>query len=115
MRPGEFRDLIEIQQDSSAAGSAQPDYSGAPKYRSVPCKITPIAGSETWRGRQLEAHRSHVIECQYLDGVGPTMRAKVLSGLFRGLYLNFSDVRPLEMQGGRARKLEMLCTEVVST
>lgn len=115
MRPGEFRDVIDIEQDRSAAGAPVPDYSGTPKYRDVPCKITAISGSETWRGRQLEAHRSHVIECQYLPEVTATMRARVKSGVFSGCYLNFENVRPLEQQGGKSRKMEMLCTEIAPT
>jgi head-tail adaptor len=112
MRPGEFRDIIDIERDSSAAGAALPDYTGSPLLSDVPCKITSLSGSETWRGRQLEAHRSHVIELQYVAGVRATMRAKVRSGLFDGCILNIADVRPLEIVSGKARKLELYCTEV---
>lgn len=109
---GQFRERVEIQQDSSAAGASAPDYSGTPKYRSVPCSITAISGQETWRGRQLEAHRSHVIECHFINDIRPTMRAKVLSGMYRGAYLNIDNVRPREREPGKLRTLELLCTEI---
>lgn len=109
---GQFRERVQIQQDSSAAGSPTPDYSGTPKYASVPCKITSLSGSESWRGRQLEAHRSHAIEMHYIEGVKPTMRARVMTGVYRGAYLNIDNTRVIERDGGKVRLLELLCTEV---
>ena len=109
---GKFIDRVDIQRDSSAAGSAVPDYSGTVWRASVPCKITSISGSETWRGRQLEGHRSHVVEMHYFEGVNDTMRLVVKSGMYRDCVLNVANVRPLERDGGKVRLLELYCVEL---
>lgn len=114
VRPGRFRDVVDIQQDGSAEGSPTPSYSGAPLYESVPCKIKPISGDESYRGRQLEAHLSAVVEMQYLEGVLPTMRLYVRAGIMAGRTLNIVHVRPLDLDRGRAPKLELYCRELVA-
>lgn len=107
-----YRDTVTIQQDSSAGGTGEPDYSGAALMAGVPCKITSIGGDSTYRGRMLEGRQTHVVEMQYVAGVTDTMRLSVTGGIFVGRYLNISEVRIIE-KNGRARKLELYCGERV--
>jgi hypothetical protein len=108
-----YRDTATIQQDSAADGVAVPDFSGSPLIEDLPCKITSIGGNETYRGRSLEPHIKYVVECQYIQSVSPTMRLYVQSGVWTGRYLNIEYTAVLE-GGGRARKLELYCSETVS-
>lgn len=107
-----YRDTVTIQQDSSAAGSPVPDYSGAALMSAVPCKIQEIGGDSTYRGRMLEASVSHVVELQWMSGVTPTMRLYVTGGVHAGAYLNITSVRVVENKG-RARKLEIYASQQV--
>ncbi len=112
MPAGIFRDRCNIQSDNSADGNPIPDYTTyAAKYESVPCDVTTISGSETFRGRQLEAGLSHVVELQYLPDVLPSMRVSVTGGTLRGRTLNIAAVVPLDFNG-RKRKLQLLCREI---
>lgn len=106
-----FRDLVNVQQDSSAAGNPVPDYSGSALYSDVACDITTVAGDETYRGRQLEAHVSHVVLMQYMPSVTPKMRLLVTGGILSGSVLNIVSVRPKDYDG-RAPKLELYCKEL---
>ena len=110
MRNVAYRDTVTIQQDSSAGGTAEPDYSGAALIDGVPCKITTIGGDTTYRGRMLEARTSHVVEMQYYAGITPTMRLYVTGGIHVGSYLNITSVRVVD-RSGKARKLELYCDE----
>ena len=113
--PGRFRDMVTIQRDSSAAGSPQEDFTGAALYEHVPCDIKVISGDESYRGRQLEAHISAVVEMQYLENVTPKMRLSVEGGMMNGRTLNVVEVRPMDLDGkGRAPKLELYCRELTS-
>ena len=105
-----YRDTVTIRPDSSAGGTAEPNYSGAATIIDVPCKITTIGGDTTYRGRMLEARTSHVVEMQYLSGVTHTARLEVTGGINSGKNLNITSVRIREDRG-RARKLELYCDE----
>lgn len=107
-----YRDTVTIERDSSPGGTEVPDYSGNPLIAGMPCRIQTISGDSTYRGRMLEAHTSHVVEMQWLDDVTPTCRLSVTGGIHAGALLNIVSTRPLE-GGGRARKLEIYCTEQV--
>lgn len=112
--PGRFRDMVNVQQDSSAAGNPVEDFSGTALYESVPCDIRVISGDETYRGRQLEAHISAVVEMQYLENITPKMRLSVTGGIMNGRTLNIVEVRPVDLDRGRAPKLELYCRELTS-
>lgn len=106
-----FRDSITIQQDSSAAGNPVPDYSGTALYTGVPCDVSTIGGDERYRGRQLEAHVTHVVRLQSISGITPKMRVLVTGGFCLGSLLNIEAVRPMDYDG-RAPKLELHCKEL---
>ena len=114
MPAGLYRDQVDIQQDSSAAGAPVPVYTGGAKYAKVPCDIVTVSGDETFRGKQLEAHLSHVVEMQYMPDVDATMRLSVTGGTLTGRTLEIVQVRPLDFNG-RMRKLQLYCLETPST
>lgn len=113
MRPGTYRDLITIEREVSADGEPVPDYSGGDLYTSVPCDIVTTGGDETYRGRQLEAHLSHVITMQYLPNITPRMRVTITGGTLAGRTIHIAYVRPIDVQNGMSRKLELYCRENV--
>lgn len=111
---GAYRDMVDVQQDSSSDGTATPDYSGTPLYQDVPCNVHVISGDETYRGRQLEAHINAVVEMHLLPNITPSMRLSVVAGHMNGRTLNVAYVRPVDMERGRIPKLELYCRELTS-
>ena len=107
-----FRDRATIEQDSSAGDTAVPDYSGTPFLVDYPCRITTIGGDETYRGRMLEAHLTHVVEGHYYEGITPSMRLNVTGGRHTGNYLNIVYTKLVE-QPGLPPMWELQCRENV--
>ena len=114
MRPGEFRDIVDIEQPSETDSDPVPAYSGTDKLSAVPCHITMTGASETWKGRGIEPSANYVVEAQYYAGVTPRMRLRVKHGIYQGRILNVLAVMPIDMDKGRARKLQLDCREAVS-
>jgi len=108
-----YRDTVTIQTQDAADGTAVPSF-GTNFMTGVPCQVNSRGGNETYRGRMLEAHLTHIVEMNYLDGVLPSMRLYVTGGVHAGRYLNIAYAQPVE-GNGRCRKLELQCvsTEVV--
>lgn len=94
-----FPDRADIQQDSSADGESDEDFSGEPFKKGVPGKVIDTGGDETFRGRQIEAHISHVYECRYFPGIKPTMRLKMTAGIYKDQILNIEFVKVIRDQG----------------
>lgn len=103
-----YRDTVTIQQNSAADGSATADYSGSAFMSAVPCRIVSRGGNESYRGRVLESHLTHIVEAQWVAGVLPSMRLYVTGGIHSGRYLNIAYVQPVE-GNGRTRKMELQC------
>lgn len=74
LKAGNYRDRIHVYRETSAAGADDPAFSST-LWRDLPCSITAVSGGETYRGRQLEATVTHVIEMRYYEGILPSMRA----------------------------------------
>lgn len=74
LKAGQYRDRIHIYSETSAAGADDPAFAST-LWRDLPCSITAVGGGETYRGRQLEAIVTHVIEMRYYEGILPNMRA----------------------------------------
>ena len=102
-----YRDTVTIQSMTATGGDVVPAY-GSDFMIGVPCKIFTRGGDETYKGRVLESHLTHVVEMQWLDGIEPNMRLLVTGGIHAGKYFNVQYVRPLE-GNGRARKAELQC------
>ena len=109
MRAGRLRDLCTIERDDSSDGETTPEW--VTVYRSVPCEVQPISGDETFRGRQLEAHMSHVVEMRRMPGILPTMRLSVSGGIHADKILNVVHVR--ELQQPIPGMLQLYCRELV--
>ena len=114
MRPGEYRDIVDIEQPSEADGDPIPAFSGQDKLPGVPCNIVMTGGSETFKGRGIEPTANHVVEMHYYPEITPRMRLVVKGGIFAGRTLNVAAVIPIDMDRGRARKLQLDCREAVT-
>lgn len=109
-----YNDRVDVYNDISAAGSSVPDYSGMPTYRDVPCTIRTVAGDETYRGRQLEAHLSHVVELWHLPSITSTTRLVCKSRMI-GRALNVRQAREIDQTRGIRQRLELYCEELAPT
>jgi len=106
---GAYRDMVDIQQDSSADGAAQEDFTGAPLYKDVPCEIEATGGAEKIRGRQLEAGVDYVVRMHHLPDIEPKMRLMVTGGIYKDLALNIKSIAP-RLFRGRALSMELDCS-----
>ena len=104
-----FPDRIELSEDTSAAGAAEPSYTA--RFQWVPAHIRQISGDETYRGRQLEGHIDWVVSIRRLP-VDNTWRARVKTGVCLDRNLNIEWVRELMQENGKPPMQELLCTEV---
>ena len=73
LKAGQYRERIHVYSETSAAGSDDPAF-GSTLWRDLPCAINAVSGGETYRGRQLEATVTHVMEMRYYAGILPNMR-----------------------------------------
>jgi len=74
LKAGNYRDRIDVYRETSSAGADDPAF-GSTLWRDLPCAINAVSGGETYRGRQLEATVTHVMEMRYYEGILPNMRA----------------------------------------
>lgn len=111
MKSGSLRELGDIEQDSSTTSDTAPDYSGRPFMRRVPSSIASVSGDETYRGRQLKAGTTHVVEIRRLQGVSPDMRYRVTQGSHRGKVLHIVSVRDMTAEG-IPQRMQLDCKEL---
>lgn len=104
-KPGNYRDRIHIYSETSADGSDDPAFATT-LWRDLPCSITAVTGGETYRGRQLEATITHVIEMRYYAGILPNMRA------YQPLTQTYYEIRN-SLSMDNSTRLMMQVTEVV--
>lgn len=107
IKPGQLRDLATIEMDASNDAEQDPQYRQA-FLKNVPCSIAVVSGDESFRGRQLEAHLSHVVELHRIEGVKADMRLKVIGGPHKGSYLNIVYVRDMTAEGVPQR-MQLYC------
>ena len=110
-KPVFFPDRAEIQQDSSTADNPSQTWTGKAFKESLPCKVTDTSGDETFRGRQIEAHISHVVECRYFSGVTPSMRLYLTGGIYNGRTLNIEYVK-IVREAGKIPLQWLYCKEL---
>ena len=67
-----YRHRVTFRQDTSTDSEVDPTYTD---YLAVPCSVVPVGGGERYRGRQLEAETTTVIETRYYAGLAETMIA----------------------------------------
>lgn len=115
MRPGQMRDIVDIEQPSEADADLVPAYSGADRLSNVPCNVVFTNGSETFRGRGISPVADYVVEMQHYSGITPRMRLRVKHGIHAGRLLNIVAVANVDQESGRAPKLQLDCREEVAT
>ena len=104
---GKMRQRITIQSKTDAADAAgQPTRTWSNTYINEPAQVEYTGGTETFRGRQLEAGIQAVFTVRHRDEYTPEMRIS-----YGGNYYGIVRVRPV--QGGR-RYTELYCRAVVN-
>jgi SPP1 family predicted phage head-tail adaptor len=110
IRSGELRDRVTIQ--TNAAADDNPDESFTTTHKTRwPCKIVPISGQESYRGKQIEAGIDYVVEGRYLAGVTPLMRVYVTGGFYKAKYFNIVRVHQIQYQRGSVAETTLFCSE----
>lgn len=107
-----YRDMIDIYERSEADGEPIPTFTGAPIYRSVPCTINTTKGAEYFRGRQLEANTTHVVDARMLPNITASMMG-IARGRLEGRQLNFRAIIPVDQKHGRPQVMWIDCEEQV--
>lgn len=100
---------VDVMADATPEGQ-DPTYTTVFQSR-VPLQIMTTAGDETYRGRQLEGHVTHVLDAPYFVGLTPKMQILVRSGLYKDRTLNVEHVRPYHKPGQVPRQ-EIYCREL---
>lgn len=114
IKAGALRELGDIDQDASDTNDPHPDYSGKPYMCGVPASIASVGGDETYRGRQLKAGTTHVVEIRRVIGITPDMRYRVTQGQYRGRVLQITSVRDLTAEG-IPQRMQLDCKELTPT
>lgn len=105
-----FNDRVIIQADGSTDDNPAQEFGNS--AASIPCTIVTVSGDETYRGRQLEAHLTHVVEMRFRTGIIPEMRLVVAGGIYSGDTLNIVSARPVRRSN--VPYLELYCRELAS-
>ncbi len=106
-----LRDRCDIQQDSSTTTDVNENFAGAAYAANIHCEIKTVGGDETYRGRQLQAGISHVVEMRYRAGVTAKMRLLIRTGIYKDRILNIKVPRPIQ-KPGTPPMLELYCEEL---
>jgi len=100
-----FKHRIDIKSDTSADGEVDPSYTTL--LEDLPCTVVPVNGGEVYRGKQLQAETTIVIETRFYSGILPNMIA--VNDLSGSEYL----IRKVLKANGRERFLMIEAREVV--
>lgn len=105
MRAGKMRHRVTINVDQSSDSAEVNDFQ--PVHTGVPCNIVDIAGAEKFRGEQLEATTTHIVEMRVLVDFEllPTMQLVDARGRVLEI-INSLD------KTGRERYLQIQCSQV---
>lgn len=104
---GEMRDRITIEEATETLDDVgQPTRTWATIYLSQPAKWVPVAGSETIRGRAVEAGIKTIFIVRHQSGITPEMRVVHSSGTY-----GIGYVKPI---AGRQRYIELHCKQAVA-
>ncbi len=101
-RTGKRRERITIRKVTTTQDDAgQPVVTYSNRYASVPAAFEDTGGTETLRGKQIEAGISAVFNIGYLQGIEETDRV-----VFNGRNYGIVNIRRVE---GGLRMLELFC------
>lgn len=102
LKVGAMRQRCTVQQVTETQDSAgQPVVSWSNYVVDEPCQFIPTGGSETMRGRQLEAGTKAIFRVRYRSGYQPEMRIVYGSTNYGITYVNQID--------GLRRYIELVC------
>jgi len=102
LKVGAMRPRCTIQQPTEAVDSAgQPVVSWTNYVVDEPCDFMPTGGTESMRGRQLEAATKAIFRVRYRSGYQPEMRIVFNSTNYGITYVNQVD--------GLRRYIELVC------
>jgi len=105
-----MRHVVAIQQRNDSPSEPEPSYDGPPFIPNWRCAIQEVTGGEVWRGRQVTATATHVLEGWFVDGVTPTMRVEFIPSIGgRSRYFNIVNVK---RDYGAPEQLTLDCIEV---
>lgn len=101
-----YRHRVKILRDNSPDGDPDPSY--VQFFTGIPCNIVAITGGEVYRGKQLQAETTNVIEFRNLQGLSTQM---IFENLVTGK--QYLIIRILEHHG-RDRVMIAEATEVLN-
>lgn len=100
-----MRHRMSVYTETSATGADDPSYTV--HKSNLPCNIVPVSGGEVYRGRQIEATETHVIETRRYVSWSPRMR------IYDQTNARWLDIqRALDVEGRRTMVL-LTASEVV--
>jgi SPP1 family predicted phage head-tail adaptor len=104
---GDMRERITIQQETVTVDSiGQPTRAWATLYSDQPAKWMPTAGTETIRGRSVEAGVVAVFTIRARTGITPQMQVVHRSGTY--------GIGYVKQVAGRDRYIELHCKQAVA-
>lgn len=109
MNAGKFRNLITIQQPTSAQqtdGSYGVTWS---TFATVYAAIEPLTGKELVMAGGVETMYTHRIRTRAIGGITPNMRVQFVDG-FSGVTRYFSIVHIRNVESGN-REMQLICEE----
>jgi len=104
-----YRDRVKLMADTSTDDNPAELFTLL--VGSVPCTILTMGGNETYRGQQLAALISHIVETPWRTGVTADMRLEVAGGIYDGRILNIENVQPIR-KGNGLPSLVLHCREL---
>lgn len=107
-----YPDKVTAEEVTSTPGKQPKEY-GTFKSN-LPCHIISTGGDETFRGKQIEPHITHVVEMPWVTGITATMRLNVVGGIHKSSILNIEYVNKQQKKGTPPR-LEIRCRELAAT
>jgi len=104
---GQMRDTINIQQATETVDDfGQTIRTWTNRYYQLPAKWMPVAGTETIRGRSVEAGIKTIFVIRHIGSIDPEMQVVHSSGTY-----GIGYVKQIE---GRQRYIELHCKQAVA-
>ena len=105
-----YPDRMDVYEDSSSDGNPKPIFTTV-RVTSMPGNIMTVGGDETFRGQQLEAKLTHVVETPWRDNLDASLRMTVVGGIYDARILNVESARPIRKEG-RMPYILLFCREL---
>lgn len=67
MRGGRLRHKVTVQTDEAPEADV-PAFTGT-LVSSLPCRVSEVSGDKAFRGQQVEAHVTHIVEHRFVSGL----------------------------------------------